>query len=428
MQGKSRLLARLLLLAGAFALTELVAGLSIGQFAERGRAEVAIFLAFRPWLLILLVVAAMRRPAGERWSLYVISILLAGASEALLVHMLGAPSALIESARSAAASLALILLLDVTAMVCARLPGWRGAAVAALVGLVLILVPGPLALYERIALRGEPAPPPDRPALTLLTGLPLVWGEANAAYEALSAAYTIRPIDAATPERLGPAKLLLVAQTRPPGPAGLVALDAWVRGGGRALILTDPDLRWPSDLALGDPRRPPADDGLAPLLAHWGLSVEAPKGRVLVTRDIEGRRIAMAAPGRFVALGSECAIGGQGLFAACRPGSGRALLMADADLLHDLLWTGPGAIGTKRAGRLADNAALIIQELGELEGRVALAGSDRVDWITQPDSFDSGVLAAFAVPGSSFLLGLILLIGGRRASAKKDSDRLIHRQ
>ena len=39
----------------------------------------------------------------------------------------------------------------------------------------------------------------------------------------------------------------------------LVALDDWVRGGGRVLLLADPMLEWPSKRPLGDPLRPPAD-------------------------------------------------------------------------------------------------------------------------------------------------------------------------
>jgi hypothetical protein len=376
------------------------------------------------------MLAAMRWPAAMRWRLYLPSILLASAAEALLVHLLGAPAALTEAARGAVASGLLLLLLDAIAMLCARWPRWRGLAAAGIAGLALMLVPGPLALFERIAIPPEPGPRTERPPVALLTGLPLVWGEGGAAPPAASAllseAYTPRPIDVATPETLRTG-LLLIAQPRPPGPAGLVAIDRWVRGGGRALILTDPALRWPSDLALGDPRRAPLDDGLAPLLAHWELSLEPPgSGPTLVTRDIAGRRLTMAAPGRFAAQGPVCAIREQGLMADCRIGRGRALLLADADLLHDLLWIGPGDIGIRRMGRLADNSAFLIDRLDELAGRAA-RDADHIAWITRPDSFVFGILAAIAVGLSSLLAGLGLSTRVRHASSKKDSDRLIHR-
>lgn len=188
----------------------------------------------------------------------------------------------------------------------------------------------------------------------------------------------------ATSAALGTASLLLVAQPRPPGPAALVAIDGWVRGGGRTLILTDPALRWPSDLAWGDPRRAPIDDGLGPLLLHWGLELEPPRGgKALIVRGVEGRRLHIAAPGRFIKRGGVCAVMHGGLMADCPIGQGRALLFADADLLHDLLWIGPGAAGATRAGRLADNAAFIIDQIDKLGGRAGHRQADRVDWTTK---------------------------------------------
>jgi hypothetical protein len=291
--------------------------------------------------------------------------------------------------RAIAGSLMLALLFDGLVLFCARLDGWRGRLLVAAAGLALIVMPGPIGLYEKIALRPEPVPPATRPPLLLLSGLPLIWdeedalgGKPTAFYTALDRAYQVHPIDAATEATLGTASLLLVAQPRPPGPAALVAIDDWVRGGGRALILTDPALRWPSGLVLGDPRRAPIDDGLGPLLLHWGLKLESPgEGKVLIVRDIDGRRLAMAAPGRFIAQGRNCVIMHGGLMADCAIGRGRALLLADADLLHDLLWIGPGAVGTTRAGRLADNPAFVIDQIDRLSGHASRGQADRVDWM-----------------------------------------------
>jgi hypothetical protein len=370
---------------------ELIAGLTIGAFAARERAEAAIFLAFRPWLLLMLAIAAMRWPARERWALYGTAIAIASFAEALIVHLLGAQAAGVEAARAIAGSLMLALLFDGLVLFCARIDGWRGRLLVAAAGLVLIVIPGPIGLYEKIALRPEPALPATRPPLLLLSGLPLIWGEEDALggkptafYTALDRAYRVRPIDEATSASLGTASLLLVAQPRPPGPAALVAIDGWVRGGGRAMILTDPALRWPSDLALGDPRRAPIDDGLGPLLLHWGLKLEPPgDGKVLVVRDVGGRRLIMAAPGRFVVQGSKCTVTHGGFMADCPIGRGRALLLADADLLHDLLWIGPGALGPTRAGRLADNAAFIIDQVDRLSGQPGRSQADRIDWMTK---------------------------------------------
>lgn len=429
-----------MLWAGGFALAELAAGLVVGQFALRGRAEIGIFLLFRPWLLLALALAALWRPAGERWALYAAAILLAGVSEGLLVHMLGAPLALGEVARAVLASVAVALLFDLVGLGAGRPRGWRGGALACAIGLGLLAAPGPIALYERVALPEEPPEPEAKPPLLLLTGLPLGWGEGGigaalegsadpAAFHAvLERAYAVRPIDVASPDALRGARLLLVAQARPPGPAGLVAIDQWVRRGGRALILTDPALRWPSRYPIGDPRRPPIDDGLGPLLAHWGLRLEPPgEGRALITRDLASRRLLMAAPGKFVAIGGACVVGDGGLGADCRIGRGRALLFADADMLHELLWAGPGAEGTRRAGRLADNPAYIFDRLDQLRGRTSRQG-DLVRWIKSPESYNIAVPAAAFAPGATLLLGLYLLLRGRRSSPKKDSYRVIHSQ
>jgi hypothetical protein len=140
---------------------------------------------------------------------------------------------------------------------------------------------------------------------------------------------------------------------------------------------------------------------------------------VLATRFFGTRRVLMASPGRFLKRGGGCTLREDGLLADCRIGAGRAMLIADADLLHDLLWVGPGAIGTKRAGRLADNAAFVVGRLDELAGRGTRAGGDRVSWITRAESFDSAVLAALAVPGSGLLAGMILLVRARRIREKR---------
>jgi hypothetical protein len=85
----------------------------------------------------------------------------------------------------------------------------------------------------------------------LMTGLPIVWGEAGpfdpaskpaAAYVELQREFAFRPVDVLDADSLGRGKLLFLAQPQRLAPAELAALDAWIRGGGRALILTDPML------------------------------------------------------------------------------------------------------------------------------------------------------------------------------------------
>jgi ABC-type uncharacterized transport system involved in gliding motility auxiliary subunit len=98
------------------------------------------------------------------------------------------------------------------------------------------------------------------------------------------------PISVPTPRAWQRARLLLMAHPLAQPAEALVALDAWVRGGGRLLLLADPMLEWPSERPLGDPLRPPpmfADTGL---LKHWGLRLDAPDERGPGERSSAARR------------------------------------------------------------------------------------------------------------------------------------------
>jgi len=124
---------------------------------------------------------------------------------------------------------------------------------------------------------------------------------------------------------------MLMAQPQAQTAENLVALDDWVRRGGRVLLLADPMLEWPSKLPLGDRLRPPpmfADTGL---LAHWGLRLDAPDERGPALRQLAGREIETVSPG---ALFGRCAISGDRLVARCPIGKGGAVVVADADFLN----------------------------------------------------------------------------------------------
>ena len=177
----------------------------------------------------------------------------------------------------------------------------------------------------------------DRPTLLLLTSLPLVFGETfsvdggSPALTALQTRYQVVPISVTDDADLAKGRLLLMAQPLAQPAEDLVALDAWVRRGGRVLLLADPALDWPSQRPLGDPLRPPpmfADTGL---LGHWGLVLHGSDARGPQTRGLAGRQIITVSPGR---LSGTCAISPDGLVAVCRVGQGYASIIADADLLN----------------------------------------------------------------------------------------------
>lgn len=200
-----------------------------------------------------------------------------------------------------------------------------------------------------LAMRARPArlaarPPGERPPLLLLTGLPLMFGDSlsveqsgSPALEALRTRYRIVPISVADPAELAKGRLLLMAQPRAQPAEDLVALDQWVRGGGRVLLLADPMLEWPSERPLGDPLRPPAMFMDTGLLGHWGLRLDAPEARGARIEKLGGFDIGTVSPGQ---LYGSCEISPDRLVAHCRVGKGRATVVADADLL-DAAGLGP---------------------------------------------------------------------------------------
>ncbi len=191
-----------------------------------------------------------------------------------------------------------------------------------------------------------------KPALSVMTALPLFWGEGRptdilngkskraALLQSLDKHYTILPLDVAGEAELASVKLLIAAQPPALNPEELVAIDAWVRAGGRSLIFADPHLLWPSIHPTGDRRRAPRASLLGPLLGHWGLQLLRPAKDdlgVSIAR-IAGMPVAVAAPGQWKSASSDCKITAKGLIATCALGRGRVILVADADLLDERLW------------------------------------------------------------------------------------------
>jgi hypothetical protein len=237
------------------------------------------------------------------------------------------------------------------------------ARIRALLLVTLLIVAGAaaVALLERTP-PGLPARPAgQRPALLLLTSLPLVFGEqfslqasGSAALSALETRYRVLPISVSSPPELARCRLLLMAQPPPQPPEDLVALDEWVRGGGRVLLLADPMLEWPSARPLGDPLRPPpmfVDTGL---LQHWGLRLDAPDVQGEQKQKVAGYPVLTVSPGT---LAGGCRISDGGLVADCDIGKGRAIVVADADFL-DAPRLGDGA---------RHNLDALLKELAQLE-------------------------------------------------------------
>ena len=181
--------------------------------------------------------------------------------------------------------------------------------------------------------------PADRPTLVLLTSLPLVFGErfgldsgGSPALARIEQRYNVQPIGVADRASLSGHQLLLMAHPRAQPAEALVELDQWVRGGGRVLLLADPQLSWPSERPLGDMLRPPSRFADTGLLTHWGLSLTAPEASSPVEVAVGDIRVQTVTPGTLT--GASCEILGGGLVARCRIGRGMATVIADADLLN----------------------------------------------------------------------------------------------
>jgi len=182
-----------------------------------------------------------------------------------------------------------------------------------------------------------PRPEAERPALLLLTSLPLMFsedfslkGSGSEALRRLQTRYTVVPISVSTEAELAKGRLLLMAQPLAQTAENLVALDDWVRAGGRVLLLADPMLEWPSKRPFGGPLQPSPMFMDTGLLAHWGLRLDAPQERGPAERKLGGFQILTVSPGR---LEGRCEIAADGLVAHCRIGNGQATVVAEADLL-----------------------------------------------------------------------------------------------
>jgi hypothetical protein len=214
--------------------------------------------------------------------------------------------------------------------------------------------------------------------------IPLFWGEAAGLGELIDGSYRAHwaravlardwqlvPLDRLAAEALAVHDRLLLAQPRGLSPQENVALDAWLRAGGRLLLLADPLMTGESRFGLGDRRRPQDAALLSPILAHWGLELrfdEAQPGGP-TTRDVAGLLVPVNLAGHFAPLARDaaahCTFAGEGVLARCALGAGQVVLLADAAAL-DL--AGPW-LGAEDA--LGGLALLAWRNPGEIAGQDA---------------------------------------------------------
>ena len=234
------------------------------------------------------------------------------------------------------------------------------AAASALLVTGCSAAPAADAVSEEIASPVPASPVPTSPVPTslvsagpkarivLMSSLPLVHGDGvdlrgliagkadpHPLHEELKAAHELIVADSLDRDTLAKVDLVILVQPRALPPDALVALDDYVRAGGRLLLFTDPALDWPSARGFGDPLGPLRVSLASPLLRHWGIELVDPE---LGSVRLQPSGAVLVQPGRFVALPGKtgdavCVVESQGYLARCRPGEGRAILVADADLL-----------------------------------------------------------------------------------------------
>lgn len=191
----------------------------------------------------------------------------------------------------------------------------------------------------------QPTPVEERPTVDVLTGLPLFFGEGDVQdvlqgtvrrsplVDALDRTWTLQPMDVARRKELSRVGRLLLIQPQALSPTELFEIDRWVRRGGRVLILADPDLRWPTTLPEGDPRRPPASSMLSPLLRHWGVELLPAAGLSPVAEPVEGLSVVFDSPGTWALKGRDCESVSVRIV-RCAIGKGEAVMVSDVDFAN----------------------------------------------------------------------------------------------
>lgn len=240
---------------------------------------------------------------------------------------------------------------------------------------------------------------------------------------ALSERLRLHPLDAIDSPGLTHARRLILIQPRALSPSELVALDAWVRGGGRAVILADPLLHWHDPRPIADPARAPITSLLDPLLSHWGLVLASARPDDRTQRRFlqSGALIQLLGAASFELTGQSpsCRLEEGGLIAQCRVGGGHALLIADADWADDPLWTlRPDRPGDRRA-RTSDAPDLLADWITDERSELPIWTS----WLRD----EEGLRHALRLS----LIGLLALLVGdlawqRRPSLAANQKKIIN--
>ena len=319
-----------------------------GGQALLGRIDPALAVPLLVPPMLLLAWWQRRKPAAARRRTWLVTLAFLVAAQALL-----------GLALAGSAGWSQLLLIIVAAGIAASLADlvvqWRPRSVFLPWLAALALAAGWFAVGHALlaALYRPAAAQAGAPAVTMLTGLPLRWSgdggiaamiakgtNDDPALARLTAAGPVSLVDSLVDHIPPPGGALLLAHPRALAPQELVAIDAFVRGGGRAVVLADALSGWPARHPLGDPRNPPVTSLLTPLLDHWGVTLAAAPATegAALSADVDGARLRLFSAGRFDRLPQQCRTFAGRRVARCPVGEGEAWLVGDADLLFVPLW------------------------------------------------------------------------------------------
>jgi len=206
-------------------------------------------------------------------------------------------------------------------------------------------------LLAALAACGSVQSAQPKPRLGVLTTLPIYWNETAGIDEMLAdqsappwtrrvieEGFVAVPLDTLVSDPgLAGVDVLLLAQPRALSAAENVALDDWVRKGGRVLLFADPLLTAHSRFHIGDRRRPQDVVLISPILGRWGLELQfvedQPEGERMVAYG--DAILPVDLPGRLRLRdgAEECGLAADGLVAECAIGAGKVVVVADAALL-----------------------------------------------------------------------------------------------
>jgi len=323
----------------------LILAWTVGGQSTLGRIDPALALPWMPLPALFLAWFQRRDPQPARRRTIGLSLALLAIAQVLLALALSGRHPWLQIALAALGWATILMAADVVLQ-------WLRGRVLTLLLAATIAAGWFAGSHWLLATLYRPAAA-DGPPATLLTGLPLRWSAAADLSAMLAAGLNEDPalvrLDAAGPLRLvdsvidsppPPGGALFLAHPRAVSPQELVAIDSFVREGGRAVILADALTSWPMRHPLGDPRNPPVTSLLTPLLDHWGVTLDAVAAtdRRPVPIEVDGARLRLFTAGRFRHLPSTCQVYAGGRVAFCRIGRGTAWLVGDADLLFGPLW------------------------------------------------------------------------------------------